>query len=110
MLRSANASRSLAAATLPDTEVSAAASNSLLQLGQSLFGRGDAGGEFDVLLGQPVEPGRGVDHQIPQLLERLGLRLQFAVGARRRHTTRVSSSRRCAGVSGGAVSQVADAR
>ena len=55
MLRSANASRSLAAATLPDDRSQCRSVEFVVQLGQSLFCRGDARGEFDILPGQPVE-------------------------------------------------------
>ena len=55
----------------------------VVQRGQRLLGRRDARGQIDHLLGQRVQPGRGVDHQIPQLGERLALRVEFAVGLRR---------------------------
>ncbi|CKU32871.1 Uncharacterised protein [Mycobacterium tuberculosis] len=35
-----------------------------MQLGQALLSRADPGGQFDVLLGEQIKPGRGVDHQI----------------------------------------------
>ena len=74
MLRSANASRSLAAGDIAGRpKLSAAASNSLCSSANRCSVGAMRRGQFDVLLGQHVEPGRGVDHQIPQLLERLGL-------------------------------------
>ena len=54
------------------------------QAGQRLLRRADAGGEVDHLLGQRVQPARGVDHQVAQLLERVALGVQLAVGLGRR--------------------------
>ena len=48
---------------------------------QGLSGRLDACRQVDHLLGEGVQPVRGVDHQVAQLLEGAALRLEFVVGS-----------------------------
>ena len=52
----------------------------VVQRGQRLLRRLEARGQIDHLLGHAHRAGRRVDHQIPQLLERVALGVEFAVG------------------------------
>ncbi len=56
----------------------------VVQRGQRLLRRFQPRGQIDHLLGHRIQPGRRVDDQIPQLLERLPLGVELAVGLGRR--------------------------
>ena len=84
MFWSAKASRCLAVSTLPATEASAVSANWLCSAASACCRRFQARGQIDHLLGHRIQPRRRVDHQIPQLLERFPLGIEFAVGLGRR--------------------------
>ncbi len=91
----------------PATECSAVGRTADAAPASVCSARRDARGEVDHLLGQRIQPGGCVDHQIAQLRERLArcarVRDRPCAAAT---TTRVSRSRRCCGVSGTASSRI----
>ena len=81
----------------------------VVQRGQRLLRRVQARGQVDHLLGQRIQPGGRVDDQVAQLLERLPLGVEFAVGLGRRDDhpgQQVAPLRGCLG--NGVVEDLAD--